>query len=591
MEWGERLRRRHGQRAGDADGGVEASRDPVGQGRVSTSEEESVRQVSRLGGGDSEGGGGDGGQVKMKASRLGGGGSEGGGGDGGQIKMKAFGMEHFLAVMTPAGAAGQGGEARAAANLEQAGAASVGGFWNTVKQYNCNTTVGRPADEHARTCGRPLCLDPTGHGLDEPFLTETGPGGVTRASTCKGCRKTLWACDLPPLHFMNAKQGRPPRAGLYCRRCLSEKRGRTVYGSCPCSEIAPLSRSRLEHVSSVRDVKKLFTDAANPGDNSAEVSKLVNDTFMEVISELAKDAPKDPSGKQAVIIGVSVQKTSAAPLSELYSLWDGGGGGQPRAGMEAFRRTLGAQVPSRKGSNLLLAACGPVMPEAHACDGESDGQFGVLGKVLDGEPSLACAHCRAVPVHGLFTQATCAEHVPGGGRRAPANGQGSGLINSSCDVLGVWLFTPEAPLPAIVEKTPSMGWARIGNDNMGGCPHPRLAFGTSRSAIMKTRSAQERNPDVVWPREQRDAVLKRCREILGKNEHVTTFPSYSPKPLRHEPSSVGSDKATIRTALQNMQRAWPEWRGRALKIYKVLKANVYDRQDRNKSTWAELSSR
>ena len=543
---------------------------------MSTPEEENIRQVSS--GGASEG-------------------------DGAEREMKAFNVEGYRAVMTPAGGAGRvgeprasatqgGGEAGAAANLGQAGAASGGSFWGKVKKHRYNISAGRPVYEYTRTCGRPLCLDPTGHGLGEPFIMEMGPEGVKRAVTCagEGCNRTLKACDLPASHLTKIKASLMPRAGLQCIKCLAKTLGRPVYGSCPSTDMAVLARWLREYVSGVRDIKDLFVAVANPHDDSEAVSSSVIATFMQAIEELAKGAPKDRSGKQGVIVGVSVQKTAQNPLKEMYSLWDGDNG-QPRAGMEAFRRTLGAKVPGSDGSNLLLAAHSPVMPEAHACTGESAGQFGLLGKVLNGESELSSGDCKSVPLHGLFTRATCAGHQTNGGRQAPANGQGSGVINNSCVVLGVWLCAPEEPLPAIVDTTPVRGWERIGEDDMADCAHPRIAYGTSRAAILKTRSAADRDPDVVWPRPERDTVLQRCRDILGANKYITTFASYSPKPWDRAPSSIGSDKPTVIRALQHLQRAWGQWKERVLKIYNALKESVYDRQDNGKTTWAELNSR
>ena len=85
--------------------------------------------------------------------------------------------------------------------------------------------------------------------------------------------------------------------------------------------------------------------------------------------------------------------------------------GSPDEGANAERAGKEPRAAS-PGTSAPCAFQGSGSPDAVNLlyESESAGQFGFLGTVLNGESALVSGDYQSVPIHGLFTRATCAGH-------------------------------------------------------------------------------------------------------------------------------------------------------------------------------------
>jgi len=440
-----------------------------------------------------------------------------------------------------------------------------------------------PEHGRVRSCGREDCLDKSGH-LNDPWIFVGGPGGTVRVLTCatKGCTRVLYRCEMTAESYGQHKVGLEPREGYVCRTCLANTAGRDVVGCCPATTLAGWAHDRQEYVAGIASLKKFMCEAANPGDKAAEIALSVQETLLEALDALLEDVP---DGRK---IAVAVQKASGDQLLEFYDLFFGGPEGDGRDSIKAILQSVGGKLPAADGHNLLMAAHGPQMREDVACKSESDTQFAVHSRVLEGEQPLTNLIAALKNLLALFSRAVCARYETGGGRQAPANGQGGGQLNSSVGV-AVWYVDEVETLEEIVRTTPC-GFERVGGCGLGDAPLPRLAYGPSEKMIDRARSTEFRAHKDEWTMPDRRQAIKRCYEILRSNPQVVAIDAFSPRPWRGSVGS-GSDSTTVYQALKRMRDEWGTWQHRATQVYETLKKTVYDRQARGEKTWAELSSR
>ena len=125
---------------------------------------------------------------------------------------------------------------------------------------------------------------------------------------------------------------------------------------------------------------------------------------------------------------------------------------------------------------------------------------------------------------------------------------------------------------------------------MGDAPFPRLAYGPSKSMISHARSDEFRSLLPDWSVEGRTEAVKRCYKILEKNPQVVRIAPFSRRPAPGQTIS-GSDSTTVFNALCRIRDHWDDYKSRVDSVYTTLKEKVYDKQDQNLKSWADIHNR
>ena len=494
---------------------------------------------------------------------------DGEGGDSKRNRADGQGAQVFGADDYNVWMSGTGGEldpeqpcARAGRNL-LARLGEVGGGITLV--------AGRAQDYRPPTCGLSNCLCPAGHQHD-PYITTPGEAGKPRIpKRCESpdCNQILYRCEVQGWVWELARKGRRPIEGLMrCNRC------RGGWGQCVQGNLASVKAGVADYMTGVRGLQKLLAKEASQDAFSDEDAGQVRDALMRAVDACVAGAP------EGTMLLIAVQKASGDWLREIYSIWE-------RDGIVALLQSVGACAPDADGKDLLFTACCPLIEDEWANWLESEKQFAVLSRVLDGENPPEKLLWRSKNVIPLFCRGTAVDYEEGQGRQGQAMGQGGSSIMSFSGV-SVWRANPipVGQLQPIVSETPKSKLSRIAGDALGDGDYKQIKYGASERMLEIAREEKWRSA-TPWHEKDRGALSARCIDTL-KHEHVRTFGFPAPKPMR---ASCFTDTETIVRALTSLRDNWEAKKSDVLAVYDKLQTHVYDKWDAGKRSWVDIRKR
>jgi len=498
---------------------------------------------------------------------------EGGGGKRSRVEGEAFDPKVFHRLMQESGGDKDKEKPSRAAGEDLLARLGFGGAAGGTAGSRGHSLVAGPAQEHRQqTCGLPNCLCPAGH-KDDPYITTPGPGGVGRIpKRCEsqGCSQTLYRCEVQQWVWNLAKRGQRPHVGLMqCNRC------RGGWGQCLPASMATLTAEIADYMTGVRAMQNLLADESSVEHFGDDEAQSFLDALMRALDACVAGAP------EGTMLLIAVQKASGDWLQEIYNIWD-------RDGIRALLQSIGATAPAEDGSDLLFTACSPFIRDARTNWIESEGQFRVLARILEGEEGLRRPLWREKNAIPAFCRATAVDYEEGDGRKGDAMGQGGSAISSRAGV-SVWRVNPipAGQLQSIVAVTPKSQLPRVTGDSLADGDYKQIKYGASQRMLETARGDRFRGVE-PWPAAARKTLSSECEGALQNQPRVHTFSFPKSKPRRGERFT---DSETIVSALISLRDDWVTKETVVTKVYDKLKVHVYDRWAAGQRSWADLRQR